>query len=92
MRIRLGDERGMTLIELLVGMVVSLILIGATMSAATALSRNAKLTEDHNEAQDVARTFMDRLARQLRNRTRWTPPARTTSCSAWSTRRGPAAA
>jgi prepilin-type N-terminal cleavage/methylation domain-containing protein len=67
MRIRLGDERGMTLIELLVGMVVSLLLIGATMSVATALSRNAKLTEEHNEAQDVARTFMDRLARQLRN-------------------------
>jgi prepilin-type N-terminal cleavage/methylation domain-containing protein len=67
MRIRLSDERGMTLVELLVGMVVSLLLLGATMSVATALSRNAKLTESHNEAQDVARTFMDRLARQLRN-------------------------
>jgi type II secretory pathway component PulJ len=64
---RLRDERGVTLVELLVGMVVSLILIGATMSAATALSRHAQLTAEHNEAQDVARTFMDRLARQLRN-------------------------
>ena len=31
------------------------------------MSRSAQRTNEHNEAQDVARTYMDRLARQLRN-------------------------
>jgi type II secretory pathway component PulJ len=64
---RLSDERGITLVELLVGMVVSLILFGATLSAATAMSNSARRNAEHNEAQDTARTYMDRLARQLRN-------------------------
>jgi prepilin-type N-terminal cleavage/methylation domain-containing protein len=64
---RLRDDRGLTLIELLVGMAVTLILFGATLSVTAAMSNNAQRTADHNEAQDVARTYMDRLARQLRN-------------------------
>jgi prepilin-type N-terminal cleavage/methylation domain-containing protein len=61
------DERGMTLIELLVGMAMTLVIFSATLSVTVALSNNAKRNADHNEAQDVARTYMDRLARQLRN-------------------------
>jgi type II secretory pathway component PulJ len=61
------DERGITLVELLIGMVVSLIIFGATLSAAVAMNNGAKRNADHNEAQDKARTYMDRLARQLRN-------------------------
>jgi len=64
---RLRDERGMTLIELLIGMVISLLMLGATMAVASAMSNNAQRNAEHNEAQDVARTYMDRLARQLRN-------------------------
>ena len=64
---RLRDERGITLVELLVGMVISLIIFGATLSAAVAMNNGAKRNADHNEAQDTARTYMDRLARQLRN-------------------------
>jgi prepilin-type N-terminal cleavage/methylation domain-containing protein len=64
---RFGDERGMTLIELLIAMVLSLIVFGATLSVAIAMSNNAQRNADHNEAQDQARTYMDRLARQLRN-------------------------
>jgi type II secretory pathway component PulJ len=67
MMTRLRDERGITLIELLVGMVVSLIIFGATLSVAVAMNNGAKRNADHNEAQDKARTYMDRLARQLRN-------------------------
>lgn len=67
MNIRLSDERGMTLIELLVGMVISLVIFGATLSAAVAMSDGAKRNADHNEAQDTARIYIDRLARQLRN-------------------------
>ena len=64
---RLSDERGITLVELLVGMVVSLVIFGATLSAAVAMNAGAKRNADHNEAQDTARIYMDRLARQLRN-------------------------
>jgi prepilin-type N-terminal cleavage/methylation domain-containing protein len=64
---RLKDERGMTLVELLVGMVISLIIFGATLTAAVAMNTSARRNIDHNEAQDQARTYMDRLARQLRN-------------------------
>jgi type II secretory pathway component PulJ len=64
---RLRDERGITLVELLIGMVVSLIIFGATLSVTLAMSNGTKRNADHNEAQDTARTYMDRLARQLRN-------------------------
>jgi type II secretory pathway component PulJ len=64
---RLRDERGVTLVELLIGMVITLVIFGATLTAVTAVSRSAQRTNEHNEAQDVARTYMDRLARQLRN-------------------------
>jgi type II secretory pathway component PulJ len=64
---RLRDERGVTLIELLIGMVVTLVIFGATLTVVTAVSRSAQRAEQHNEAQDVARTYMDRLARELRN-------------------------
>jgi type II secretory pathway component PulJ len=64
---RLSDERGVSLVELLVGMIVSLIIFGGTLSAAVAMHNGAKRNADHNEAQDAARTYIDRLARQLRN-------------------------
>jgi prepilin-type N-terminal cleavage/methylation domain-containing protein len=66
-RRRLQDERGLTLIELLVGMTISLIVFGATLAVTAAMSNNARRNADHNEAQDQARTYTDRLARQLRN-------------------------
>ena len=64
---RLRDERGITLVELLIGMVISLVVFGATLTAAVAMNTGAKRNADHNEAQDTARTYIDRLARQLRN-------------------------
>lgn len=67
MSTRLGDERGMTLIEVLIAMVVSLIVFGATLAVVSSMSASAKRNREHNEAQDEVRTYMDRLARQLRN-------------------------
>jgi prepilin-type N-terminal cleavage/methylation domain-containing protein len=64
---RLQDERGLTLIELLVAMTISLIVFSATLAVTAAMSNNARRNADHNEAQDQARTYTDRLARQLRN-------------------------
>jgi prepilin-type N-terminal cleavage/methylation domain-containing protein len=64
---RLRDQSGLTLIEVLVAMVISLIVLGATMSVSIALTNQSRRTTDHNDAQDTARTHLDRLARQLRN-------------------------
>jgi prepilin-type N-terminal cleavage/methylation domain-containing protein len=64
---RLQDERGLTLIELLVAMTISLIVFSATLAVTAAMSNNARRNAEHNEAQDQARTYSDRLARQLRN-------------------------
>lgn len=106
MRRPLRDQRGFTLVELLMAMTLSLVVFGATLAVAAALSNNARRTAEHNEAQDQARTYQDRLARQLRNLaspsssrrttrpspTRSTPRVPTTSCSAWWTKPGPPAA
>ena len=64
---RLREERGVTLIELLIGMVITTVVFGLTLTVVTSVSRSAQRNDAHNEAQDVARTYMDRLARELRN-------------------------
>lgn len=64
---RLGDERGLTLIELLVTMTVSTIVFGATLSVLDVFQSNNRFDQQRNENQDTARTTLDRLSRQLRN-------------------------
>jgi prepilin-type N-terminal cleavage/methylation domain-containing protein len=61
------DERGMTLIEVLIAATIMLIVLGTSMTLLTALGNNHTLTEQHNDAQDRARVFTDRMARELRN-------------------------
>jgi prepilin-type N-terminal cleavage/methylation domain-containing protein len=67
MRHRALDERGMTLIEVLMAATIMVIVLGASMTLLTALGGKHTLTEQHNDAQDRARVFTDRMARQLRN-------------------------
>lgn len=62
-----ADERGMTLVELLMVCILSIIVLGATLSAVETFERNARTNERVNEAQDGARTALDRMARDLRN-------------------------
>jgi type II secretory pathway pseudopilin PulG len=64
---RLGDERGMTLIELAIAALVSLIILGATMTVLAAANRQERLNENQNDASQTVRTTLDRMARQLRN-------------------------
>ena len=64
---RLGDERGLTLVELLVAATIMILVLGATMTLLTASVRQQRLVEQHNEAQQEVRTTLDRLARDLRN-------------------------
>ena len=61
------DERGFTLIELLVTMVVLTIVFGTTLSVLDVFQSNNRFDQLRNENQDMARTTLDRLSRQLRN-------------------------
>lgn len=64
---RLADERGVTLIELLVAMVVMMAMFTATLLVYDNVSRDYRRTERHNEAQQQVRMSIDRMARELRN-------------------------
>ena len=64
---RLRDETGVTLIEVLVASAVSLVILGATLTVFTALVRQSQQVERQNEVEATARQGVDRLARQLRN-------------------------
>jgi type II secretory pathway component PulJ len=64
---RLRDEQGMTLIELAVAALISLIILGATMTVLAAANRQERLNENQNDAGQTVRTTLDRMARQLRN-------------------------
>jgi type II secretory pathway component PulJ len=67
MRRRLSDQRGLTLIEVLLASVLSLFVMGASLAAFDGLQGSHKLTQQANDAQDVARRQTDRFARELRN-------------------------
>jgi Tfp pilus assembly protein PilW len=64
---RLGDESGLTLVELLVAAAISLIVFGATLGVIESMFRQRANTEAQTEVETAARQAEDRLARQLRN-------------------------
>ncbi len=63
----LRDERGMTLPELLTVLLVSSVVLGATLTSFTSFERNTRANQLQNEAQEKVRTLMDRQANELRN-------------------------
>lgn len=67
MTARLSDDRGVTLIELIVAASLSLIIFSATLTVFSSLQRSQMQTVEHNERQQDARVAIDRLARDLRN-------------------------
>ena len=64
---RLSDQRGITLVELLVASFVSMVVLGATMSIVIVMARGAKNDDRQNEAQQTARQTLDNMSRELRN-------------------------
>jgi type II secretory pathway pseudopilin PulG len=64
---RLGDERGFTVIELAVSAFIALVVFGATLTVLASASRQQRHNEQTNDAQQVVRTTLDRMSRQLRN-------------------------
>ena len=61
------DQRGMTLVELLVSMTLSLIVFGATLTVLTGAQRTVAVSDEVNDRQQEARVAIDRLSRDLRN-------------------------
>ena len=64
---RLRDESGLTLVELLVASLVSLIVLGATLTVLTSMMSLNVVVERQSEYETQARQGADRLSRQLRN-------------------------
>jgi prepilin-type N-terminal cleavage/methylation domain-containing protein len=67
MRRDLYQEQGFTLIELLLAATLMLVVLGATLTSIEGFWTTNKVNNDQNDAQDIARTAIDRLAQQLRN-------------------------
>ena len=62
-----GGDAGVTLVELLVGMTVSLILLGATLTTFERFNASSHENDARNETAELARRSLDVQARQLRN-------------------------
>lgn len=67
MRRVVADERGVTLVELMVVLVVSGIVMGATLTTFTQFERTTQMSERQNDAQDQVRVGLAGIARELRN-------------------------
>ena len=64
---RLREEGGFTLPELLVAMLIFTFVLGGTLDVFDGFVARSSTTTKVNEAQEQARTSMDRIAHQLRN-------------------------
>jgi prepilin-type N-terminal cleavage/methylation domain-containing protein len=64
---RLRSERGMTLPEMLVAMVLMLVIMTATLTTLDSGNANRRLNDDRNDAVERARSSIDNAVRQLRN-------------------------
>jgi prepilin-type N-terminal cleavage/methylation domain-containing protein len=64
---RLRQERGFTLVELMVTMSLMIVVLGGAVAAFSTFSRSEVSNQRQNDAQDQARQTLDVLVRQLRN-------------------------
>jgi prepilin-type N-terminal cleavage/methylation domain-containing protein len=62
-----GDQSGFSLVEMLVALLVALIVFGSAMSTLDLFQRDNRIDQLRNEAQDNARSAIDRLGLYLRN-------------------------
>lgn len=62
-----GDERGVMLVELLVVMVLSGVVLGATLTTFTQFERTTGVNQRQTEAQEQVRVGLAGVARELRN-------------------------
>jgi prepilin-type N-terminal cleavage/methylation domain-containing protein len=69
MRLKLSDERGMTLVELLVTMVIGMIVMSAATTLITSSERASKRVQTRVDATQRGRTAMDQITQRLRSMT-----------------------
>lgn len=67
MSARLRSEQGFTLVELLAVLMLSTIVLGATLSIFTQFERDERVNQLQNESQDRARQAVGTVVRELRN-------------------------
>lgn len=73
-RLHWRSERGsLSLTELLVAMAIFAVVLGATLSIFETFLKNNRAANDRNDAQEIARSALDRLSRDLRNLASPTP-------------------
>ena len=63
----LASERGFTLVELLVGLTLSFVVLGATLTTFNTMYRSENENAARNDTVELARNALDVQARQLRN-------------------------
>jgi prepilin-type N-terminal cleavage/methylation domain-containing protein len=68
MSARLADERGFTLVELLVTMVISLVILFALFGLVDKATRQQSIATDRIDSNDRGRTALDIITAQLRSR------------------------
>jgi prepilin-type N-terminal cleavage/methylation domain-containing protein len=68
-----GDEKGFSLIELLVGMTLFVVILSAVLLTYNTLEANSKVANDRNDSQERARHELDLLSKELRNLASPTP-------------------
>ncbi|MEA2156944.1 MAG: hypothetical protein QOE11_3084 [Solirubrobacteraceae bacterium] len=64
---RLRDEHGFSLIELLIVMSISIVVLGATLTTFNGMTRSERDNDSLNDTAQLARNALDVQARQLRN-------------------------
>jgi type II secretory pathway pseudopilin PulG len=64
---RLRDQSGFTLTEVLVGATVMIVILGATLAAFASFEDTTRVNQLQNDAQEGVRSSLDQLARELRN-------------------------
>lgn len=64
---RLRGEQGVTLVEMLVGMTLSLVILGATLLTFESFLRGSETNNRFTQAEDSARSRVDRMVGALRN-------------------------
>jgi prepilin-type N-terminal cleavage/methylation domain-containing protein len=64
---RPGDQSGFTLVEVLVGMIITLLVFSAALDALNVFQHESQTDEQRLQVEDMARTTIDRMSLQLRN-------------------------
>jgi prepilin-type N-terminal cleavage/methylation domain-containing protein len=64
---RMRDERGFSLVELMIAMTLMLLVIGATLTVFATMERKSRDNQRVNDSERTARVAVDVLAKRLRN-------------------------